>query len=249
MKREDEDRLINDFAIRSFRNTADKDYIHARLAYRALLMPQFLWSSLHCLEKYAKCILILNRIKRKDKDIRHEITPALNKVRQFSNISLDFSEQTNNFFLRLEGGARFRYLETSWYTHDYEITKLDRAVWELRRYCQTLIYHYDMNGNRVDVNEDNLEKIKGLDHPTLNNTYIYGGVLEKLLLGDKNNFARQGLVWRNLYYTTSKRRSTKIPNYFMAENSPLSLNPYLIDIINQYVYLPGEVIQAYKNRK
>lgn len=48
------DALLNDFAIRSFRDTADRDYIHARLAYRAQLVPQFQWSALHCLEKYAK---------------------------------------------------------------------------------------------------------------------------------------------------------------------------------------------------
>ena len=43
---------VNSFAIRSFRETADKDYITARMAYRARLMQPFLWSALHCLEKY-----------------------------------------------------------------------------------------------------------------------------------------------------------------------------------------------------
>ena len=42
--------LVNDFAIRSFRETADKDYIAARMAYRARLIQPFLWSALHCLE-------------------------------------------------------------------------------------------------------------------------------------------------------------------------------------------------------
>ena len=55
--------LINVFAIRSFRDVADYDYIAARMAYRAQLVPQFLWSSLQALEKYLKCILLLNRIK------------------------------------------------------------------------------------------------------------------------------------------------------------------------------------------
>jgi hypothetical protein len=38
--------LVNDFAIRSFRETADKDYIAARMAYRARLIQPFLWSAL-----------------------------------------------------------------------------------------------------------------------------------------------------------------------------------------------------------
>jgi len=33
--------LVNDFAIRSFRETADKDYITARMAYRARLIQPF----------------------------------------------------------------------------------------------------------------------------------------------------------------------------------------------------------------
>ena len=56
------DVLVNDFATRSFRNMADEDYIAARMAYRAQLVPQFLWLSLQALEKYLKCILVLNRI-------------------------------------------------------------------------------------------------------------------------------------------------------------------------------------------
>lgn len=67
--------LLNSFAIRSFRYTADRDYVHARLAYRAQLVPQFLWSSLHCLEKYAKGTLLLNRIEARS--ARHTVTPLL----------------------------------------------------------------------------------------------------------------------------------------------------------------------------
>lgn len=54
--------LLNDFAKRCFRNMADRDYVHARLAYRSKLVSQFLSSSLHCLEKYAKAILLFNRV-------------------------------------------------------------------------------------------------------------------------------------------------------------------------------------------
>jgi len=64
------DMLLNDFAIRCFRNTADRDYVHARLAFRARIIPQFLWSSLHCIEKYGKCILLLNRMKQNRLNMR-----------------------------------------------------------------------------------------------------------------------------------------------------------------------------------
>jgi hypothetical protein len=69
------DRELNDFAIRSFRNVADADYISARLAYRAQLPIQFLWASQQALEKYLKFILFLERIKVEK--LGHELTPAL----------------------------------------------------------------------------------------------------------------------------------------------------------------------------
>lgn len=48
------DRQRNHFAIRSFRDVADADYIAARLAYRAQLPVQFLWASQQTLEKSLK---------------------------------------------------------------------------------------------------------------------------------------------------------------------------------------------------
>jgi hypothetical protein len=57
------DPFINDFAMRSFRDTADEDYIAARMCWRAQLIPPFLWSSLQAMEKYLKCVSVLNRIR------------------------------------------------------------------------------------------------------------------------------------------------------------------------------------------
>ncbi|MEO7863422.1 MAG: hypothetical protein ABIU05_23895 [Nitrospirales bacterium] len=42
--------LINDFAIRSFRDTADGDYGAARMAFRAALYQQFFWASQQAVE-------------------------------------------------------------------------------------------------------------------------------------------------------------------------------------------------------
>lgn len=64
---------VNSFALRAFRDTADRDYIHARMAYRADLLPQFHWSSLHSLEKYAKCIAILVRIPKPNSPIKQDL--------------------------------------------------------------------------------------------------------------------------------------------------------------------------------
>src|SRR6266571_4943728 len=65
------DALVNDFAVRCFRDIADGDYIAARMACRAALVMQFLWASQQAIEKYLKGILLLNRIPAKD--VRHDL--------------------------------------------------------------------------------------------------------------------------------------------------------------------------------
>src|SRR5690606_35354963 len=125
---------VNSFALRAFRDTADRDYIHARMAYRADLFPQFHWSALHALEKYAKCIAILIRVPKPKRAIKHEVERTLVLVSEKLGIAL--SEQTKKFIKRHEEfGARFRYLEASWFIQDCELAILARAVWELRRFC------------------------------------------------------------------------------------------------------------------
>lgn len=62
---EDRRRFIIDVALRCFRDNADREYAHARLAYKALLGNQFLWSALHCLEKYAKGAALLREVNSK----------------------------------------------------------------------------------------------------------------------------------------------------------------------------------------
>lgn len=46
--------LLNDFAIRCFRDVADDDYIAARMACPTELVLQYLWASQQAIEKYLK---------------------------------------------------------------------------------------------------------------------------------------------------------------------------------------------------
>ena len=87
--------LINDFATRSFRDTADGDYIAARLAYRARLSQNFLWSSLHAIEKYLKCILILNRIKAPQGHDLEKILQVLNSNKRFDFFNRKYPRISN----------------------------------------------------------------------------------------------------------------------------------------------------------
>lgn len=235
---------VNSFALRAFRDTADRDYIHARMAYRADLFPQFHWSALHALEKYAKCIAILTRIPKPEKPIKHEIERSLELI--YKNVDVELSEQTKKFIKRLEEfGARFRYLEVSWFIKDCEIAILDRAVWELRRFCDAELYIYSGN-HFVSVSQEKYDLIKSIEKPNKLNTLIPGGFLEKTL-EKKDSRARPDLVWCNLYYTTSKRKKVFIKTSVMAENSPFFLYPEIIDEVSKYTLVPKEIRNAYKN--
>ena len=237
---------INSFALRAFRDTADKDYIHARMAYRADLFPQFRWSALHALEKYAKCISILTRIPKPKNSIKHEVQRSLDLVS--ANVDIQLSDQTKKFIRRLEEfGARFRYFEVSWSIHDCELAILDRAVWELRRYCNAGLYIY--TGNKFSsVNSDMYETIKFIEKPTYQNTIVLGGFIEKTL-DCKMSGTKPYLVWCNLYYSKAKRKKVLMKKSIMAENSPFYLHPEIIDEVSKYTFVPNEIRNAYMNKK
>ena len=148
--------------------------------------------------------------------------------------------------MRLEKyGARFRYLEVSWFIKECEIAKLDRAVWELRRFCNAELYAYSEN-EFISVRQEKIDEIQCLEKPSEINTIIQGGFIEKTL-SNKKSEARSDLIWCNLYYSTSKRKSVAIKRPVMAENSPFFLYPEIIDVVSKYTYVPNEIRNAYKS--
>jgi hypothetical protein len=97
---------MNSWAIRSFRDVADADYISARLACRAQLPVQFLWASQQTLEKYLKCILFLHHIEARK--VKHDIRLALKLVEE-SGLDLDLNDiPWSNFRSRRPWSSRGR---------------------------------------------------------------------------------------------------------------------------------------------
>jgi len=134
--------LLNDFAIRSFRDIGDNDYVSARMAYRGQLISQFLWSGLQAIEKYLKCILLLNRIPANK--MRHDLAAGLNLIKNKAPFELRLCETSRELIKHFDTYGRFRYLETPFHVKDVEIIKLDLAVWEIRRYCKVLDYQINL---------------------------------------------------------------------------------------------------------
>ncbi len=221
------DQLLNDFAVRCFRDIADGDYVVARMASRARLVPQFLSASQQAIEKYLKCILLLNRIPATK--VMHDLGKAIAKIEASGKVTLDLTPVTKEFVERLDGIGRFRYLEVSNVYFDLDLIKLDRAVWELRRFCT------------LDIKHRLIKLQKGMAAPKVQ---LRCGYLEKIKEGSA---ARAALLWQTAFFGRRIRKRVRLPGGFAATNSPLSLHPEMLDEVLKYVHLPSEVKVAWRN--
>lgn len=238
------DPLLNDFAIRSFREIGDGDYIAARLSSRALLVPQFLWQSLQALEKYLKCILVLNRIKAARS---HCLTDLFEAFEHSNKFDVRLSPETKRFLVYLDTYGRFRYYETPYYTIGDELFRLDKAVWEIRRYARVLDYRIKVqNGKEVHLLPLELQRNQRAESRPPQEFSIIGGHLEKVL-SKRDHPSRPALIWHNMYFGTGRRRTVRHRRMSSSGNSPLSLHPEILDEVLKYVFLPREVIAAYRD--
>jgi HEPN domain-containing protein len=227
-------------------STRPTRYISARLSYKNGLYPQFHWQSLQALEKYLKAILLYNRIKATD--INHDLEKAI-KYTEKLPFKIQRSESTNNFIKHLSIFARFRYLESSYSSYGPKIVELDKAVWEIRRYCKVI--DYDMNLSDGKKNMLEIE-IRTIDYYTNNqpptNYKILGGLLEKIV-EDPKHTSRKALIWQNAFFGKKYRKRVRVPTPFLGVNAPLYLHPEILDEVLKYVFLPKEVVKGYRELK
>ena len=99
------DALLNEFALRCFRDVADGDYISARLAYRAEIFIQAYWATQQALEKYFKAILLLQRIPYLKPT--HNLGVLLTNIEQ--QFSLKLASATRQFITYIDEWNVDRY--------------------------------------------------------------------------------------------------------------------------------------------
>lgn len=232
---------INQFAIRCFRDTGDADYIAARLSMRARLAIPFLWSAEQAIEKYLKCILMLNR--QKTNDLSHDIDAALRRINENLPFSIVLGKDEQEVFDHIAQCYGDRYLTISLSLDDIELIMLDRLVWHLRQYCRPLdVRHYADSPSKQVLLERVNEIEVGLGGPRKRG-YIQGAFLEKVL-EDKKHPAHDALVWKNLNYCLSNRKSILFPDNWQAINAPIWLNPELADEAAKWMKIPKPVLEA-----
>jgi len=238
--------LLNDFAIRSFRDTGDQDYIAARLSFRSRLIPQFLWQSLQALEKYLKCILVLNRILAPRGHHLGDLIRAFERVKPFE---LRLSTPCRMYIDFLDTYGRHRYFESSWYVKGREIVELDQSVWEVRRYARVLQYEFQgSEGTKTSALPIEIGRNVDAESRHPQEFYIAGGLLEEIV-AKKQHPARGALIWQNGFYGKSHRRTVRLRSGLQAANSPLTLHPDLLDDVLTYVFLPKDVVDAYRTAR
>ena len=237
------DALLNDFALRCFRDSADQDYIAARMSYRAALIPQFHWSGLQAVEKYLKAILLLNRIEATS--VNHDLNRALERAKKLP-FEIKMSHLATEFIQHLDTFGRFRYLETSFFIQGPKLVELDKTIWEIRRYCKVVDYVLKADGGQVkNMLQLELARIASSESKSLRTFRLPGGLLEKIL-AEKDHPARSALMWQNAFFGSSSRKKVKVPAYSQATNAPLALHPEILDEVSKYVFLPKEVKAHYK---
>jgi len=238
------DQLINDFATRSFRDTGDGDYIAARLAFRARLIQQFLWSGLQAIEKYLKCVLVLNRICARR---GHNLAEVLQVFDANKKFDLALTDGTRQFLVYLDTYGRHRYYETPYYTLGHELLSLDRAVWEVRHYARVMDYRIkDLQGGNIERLPYEVAANEVAGKPPPHRFSIIGGRLEALI-ANRDHPSREPLLWQNAFFGRRSRKQIRLSSGLDAGNSPLSLHPEILDEVLKYVFMPKDVIQAYRN--
>lgn len=245
MRKVDTEKLLNDFAVRSFRDVADRDYISARMNYRAGLFLQFQWSSLQAIEKYLKGILLLNRVPAKK--VGHDLGKAIDLISKHAPFELRLDAAQRKFIDHLDTYGRFRYLEISYFIEGNELWLLDSTVWAVRRYCRVMNYNLSAEKGG-DRNKLEVEIKANIDAERAPHKFrSISGELEKIIRNRKDP-ARKHLLWLNAHFATTTRKRMRVPRYFHATNSPLSLRPHLLKEVQRYVFLPRDVIQAFEER-
>lgn len=224
---------------------ADRDYICARMSAFAELMPQFLWSSQQSIEKYLKCILLLNRVPAKS--VGHDIQKALALTTQLP-FALDLGNATRKFIAHISTFGTDRYFELSPYLLGHVCIELDRAVWELRRYCQVLecdeskLLPWEAEQLRISREALEMSREKPPHKFSLNRGFI------ETVLADNKHPARGPLLRQNAFFGSRTRRSVRSKSQMQFANSPLLLFPNMIDELVKYVHIPAGTVAAYKTR-
>lgn len=231
--------ILTDVARRSFRDVADGDYISARMCFIHRLYPQYIWHSQQCIEKYLKGILLFNR--QSAKNLGHKLLKAHKRILDsLSLLGVNLSEDTLTYLRYLDTWGENRYFEKPHFmTPNNNIDKLDRAVWEIRRFCQ----HFELRKNKAT--RVSKLKLKTVRDATFNSdlSTVVNGKLKEIIESEKH-IHHGFLITCNKYFGGYEG---DIPSPLHAINPAQTLYSEYFDELNKYIHFPQEVVKAFEN--
>ena len=223
--------FINDYAQRSFRYTADEDYISARMSYKVGLIEPFLWSSLHSIEKYLKALLLFNKMPVNK--YKHNIVELLDAVKKVDGLDLRLPSNGESFIKYINVFGQNRYFEGTARLEQYALDNLDEVVWYIRRYCYDRIAY--VGYNLLEIDPSDLEK-------TPKEYRLPGGYLEKII--KEKSSAYSYLVWDNFFYgdeNIERDDILKRQSRFRVINPSMAFfGQQAFDALKDYVYFSSD---------
>ena len=128
----------------------------------------------------------------------------------------------------------------------HELISLDRAVWQIRQYARVMNYQInDIHGRKIEMLQHeiayNVSARKQLPHKFK----IIGGRLEAII-AKRDHPSREPLLWQNAFYCSRSRKYINMPGRMDSGNSPLYLNPTILDEILKYVFIPKDLEKHYR---
>jgi len=236
----------NIFIKGSFRDTADHDYIAARVLHRQQLWGQFLWMGLQAIEKYLKAIILFD-----DGDTRrlnHNIVKALKQAEGIERLGMKVSDRAKEFIVYLGGQGENRYFTWPRYVKGKELFQLDHTVWQIRRYCTDYFLPLD-HPVLIDRQKARLEEV----HIGRNNDWATfrlekQGYLETVLDGGKHPIQRSALIWKNFYFGGRNRKTIYSRCMERGTLSSNLIHPEILDWAKTRVKLSKAVIEEMGRR-
>jgi hypothetical protein len=221
-----------------FINTADDNYVTARLCFINVLNVDFLWLAVHTIEKFLKASLLLNGYSsigpaNSRKEYRHDITRLYETLVSFASDLLPLTlncpsqldilwhnESPTEFLRRLydDGNADNRYQIFGYVIRSEYLHKLDQIVFAVRRLCQPLDLHF--LGRNVPDAPDRSKRDLLVSDPTMG--LSMHGRLEDIMRGAKGNELQHAALNCNFSFASATYPHTAIPNRSSAQNPVLA---------------------------
>lgn len=231
------------------RDTADRDYITARIANRLGLYQSSAWSGLQALEKYLKAILLYsNRPVKKYRS--HNLPELLKDVEQLPVIGFTLPADCRQFLEYLNDQGANRYSDVPVYVEGLELFKLDRLVWHVRRYCQDFLLLPGDASRYPGESEKRLTAAPGeRASATVTVFALSRGYLERVVADGKSPL-RPHLVWKNRYYGVRRKGTIRYKHTLAVARPAHVMRPeILLPVLEPLVFFPKDVLQALRNLK